>query len=282
MLKYYLKIIVILTIIIAVPTTFQQSYSETNEEEEASSPKKQVKIGISPFDVQCKGDMQLIFKYNDKTPACFKISSATHVKIRGWGDSGWDKTTEYLYQIEPKLSRSITLEISEKMEKLFGRDFEGNQNARPIMTVTEKIIHPEPIEVIEVWRLSNNIIKVTDTEGNDVKNRESELNSGHLRDAGRLIYGMCPDGERKPKQFAIPFTVAIKPNVSSDIIVTYPYTKISHDAEGYHLKFASLYDTTIEFPENTTIVKNESEKCDAIHHIYSDVYSYDITFRLSK
>ena len=47
------------------------------------SPKQQMKTGILPSEVECKADLELIFK-SSGTPACVKSSTAEKLVQRGW------------------------------------------------------------------------------------------------------------------------------------------------------------------------------------------------------
>jgi len=237
-------------------------------------------MGISPFDIQCKEDMQLTFKYSDKSPACVKPSTLSWLLHREWGSPEWNEDIEYLSKIEPNLSRSLTLTISDKLGSKPSQILNGvEQIARPMTTVTEKIAHSKPIDLIEIWSLSNQLIEVTDEQGNDI----ADEIRGSQRDTMKIIRAICKVGEIPYAGFAMPRLVYFKPNVTSDIFVNYPYTGIWNDVEGnYHLEFDSLYETTIEFPDNTVILSNKEGTCKVRHHIYSDVYFYDLKFRLSE
>jgi hypothetical protein len=48
------------------------------------TPLKQVKLGISPNDVKCNAGMQLVFKTEDKSPACVKPQTVEKLVARGW------------------------------------------------------------------------------------------------------------------------------------------------------------------------------------------------------
>lgn len=50
----------------------------------SETPLKQVKSGISPHNVKCNADMQLVFKTEDKSPACVKPQTVEKLVARGW------------------------------------------------------------------------------------------------------------------------------------------------------------------------------------------------------
>ena len=47
-------------------------------------PLHQIKMGISPQHVQCKADLELIFKSTDGSPACVSIFTKDKLVYRGW------------------------------------------------------------------------------------------------------------------------------------------------------------------------------------------------------
>jgi len=47
-------------------------------------PLKQISSGISPENVTCKNNYELIFKATDNSPACVKQSTAQKLLVRGW------------------------------------------------------------------------------------------------------------------------------------------------------------------------------------------------------
>ena len=49
------------------------------------SPFKQIKNGVSGYDVKCKSGFSLIIKTSDDSPACVKPSTAQKLVERGWG-----------------------------------------------------------------------------------------------------------------------------------------------------------------------------------------------------
>jgi hypothetical protein len=49
------------------------------------SPKKQMNHGVLAQDVKCKSDLVLILKITDKTAACVRPSTASHLVQNGWG-----------------------------------------------------------------------------------------------------------------------------------------------------------------------------------------------------
>jgi hypothetical protein len=62
--------------------TVYENNTGTNTLNEA--PLKQVKSGISPHDVKCNDNMQLVFKIEDKSPACVKPQTIEKLVARGW------------------------------------------------------------------------------------------------------------------------------------------------------------------------------------------------------
>ena len=75
---------------IYVTNTFSNFVSVINEVTNMSvsnPPLKQLKAGISLHDVKCNVDMQLVFKTEDKSPACVKPDTAQKLVERGWGVS---------------------------------------------------------------------------------------------------------------------------------------------------------------------------------------------------
>lgn len=52
-----------------------------------STPVKEIKLGISPNDVQCKADLRLVFKITDGSPACVLIFTKDKLVQRGWAAS---------------------------------------------------------------------------------------------------------------------------------------------------------------------------------------------------
>ena len=48
------------------------------------SPLKQIANGVSPIDVQCKEDMQLMLKISNDSPACVTLTTAEKLIERGW------------------------------------------------------------------------------------------------------------------------------------------------------------------------------------------------------
>lgn len=51
------------------------------------TPLKQIKSGISPSDVKCNSNLQLIFKTEDKSPACVRSLTKENLIARGWATS---------------------------------------------------------------------------------------------------------------------------------------------------------------------------------------------------
>jgi hypothetical protein len=58
--------------------------SNTGTKTVNETPLKQVKSGISPHDVKCNANMQLVFKTEDKSPACVKPQTVEKLVARGW------------------------------------------------------------------------------------------------------------------------------------------------------------------------------------------------------
>ena len=54
-------------------------------ENDILSPLKQVSLGISPENVTCKNNYEIIFKYMNNSPACVKPSTAETLIERNWG-----------------------------------------------------------------------------------------------------------------------------------------------------------------------------------------------------
>lgn len=48
------------------------------------SPLQQLRSGIAPNNIQCRQDLELIFKASDDSPACVKSSTATKLVMWGW------------------------------------------------------------------------------------------------------------------------------------------------------------------------------------------------------
>ena len=48
------------------------------------SPKAQFSKGIDPHEVECKENLQLVFKITDFSPACVKSTSVEKLIERGW------------------------------------------------------------------------------------------------------------------------------------------------------------------------------------------------------
>ena len=48
------------------------------------SPLKQIANGVSPIDIQCKEDMQLMLKISNDSPACVTLTTAENLIERGW------------------------------------------------------------------------------------------------------------------------------------------------------------------------------------------------------
>jgi hypothetical protein len=58
----------------------------TKNETAMAPPLKQLRNGVSVHDIQCAGDMQLILKKEDGSPACVKPGDATVLIERGWAN----------------------------------------------------------------------------------------------------------------------------------------------------------------------------------------------------
>lgn len=57
----------------------------TSDETKIPSPNKQLASGIEPNEILCNGDLQLIFKSTDGSPACVKPETVPKLIERGWG-----------------------------------------------------------------------------------------------------------------------------------------------------------------------------------------------------
>ena len=66
------------------------------------SPKKQMVMGVTVFDVVCREGLQLIFKLTNGYPACVKSSTAEKLIERGWARDGGPIYTRLLSPEECK------------------------------------------------------------------------------------------------------------------------------------------------------------------------------------
>ncbi len=65
------------------------------------SPKKQVNNGMLPENVICNGELKLIFKSSDNSPACVKPQTAEKLIERGWALDLGDEPNFSVYQTTP-------------------------------------------------------------------------------------------------------------------------------------------------------------------------------------
>lgn len=106
-MKYFLILIVMLTgfSVILIENAFAEDLEELTPEiirsmvenlsPEFKTPKQQTNVGILSSEVECKKDLQLIFKSSNGNPACVKPDTKTKLIERGWGTMTYlDKTME--------------------------------------------------------------------------------------------------------------------------------------------------------------------------------------------
>lgn len=65
-------------------TIFISSFSYSFAEQILPTPLHQIKKGISPQDVHCKANLELVFKSTDGSPACVNIFTKDKLIHRGW------------------------------------------------------------------------------------------------------------------------------------------------------------------------------------------------------
>ena len=76
-----MRLFLIILISIMIPPVFAPSHPEYVGTE---PPLKQIALGVSPEQVNCKEGLVLIIKYNN-SPACVKPETAIKLEERGWG-----------------------------------------------------------------------------------------------------------------------------------------------------------------------------------------------------
>ena len=69
---------------ISISLAFLISSSNYSSAEMIGKPLHQIKMGISPQHVQCKADLELVFKSTDGSPACVSIFTKDKLVQRGW------------------------------------------------------------------------------------------------------------------------------------------------------------------------------------------------------
>ena len=74
-----------------------------------SSPLEQLRSGIASNSIQCRQDLELIFKATDDSPVCVKPSTAT--KLVMWG---WARSTENVNAESTSTIKTITLDDNDK------------------------------------------------------------------------------------------------------------------------------------------------------------------------
>ncbi len=124
------------------------------------SPKKQMAMGVTVFDIVCKEGLELIFKSSDNSPACVKPKTAEKLVERGWtvldlsNDPSYSKilekikiiidnvTTQSYYYVGDEPSYSKILEIIKSIPEgnafLLKHESEftkTNQNFKPTIGV---------------------------------------------------------------------------------------------------------------------------------------------------
>lgn len=247
------------------------SLSETSQMVPELSPNQQIKNGVSPLEVKCNEGLELVFKFNDKSPACVKKETALKISGRGWGSPHWNEEVIHLAQQESTLTRTLIVKVHDKYSFNLGQ---------PSVSITERIVHPKPIEKFEVWRQGGEVMKITDVQGNDIIDKERG-GPNYPRGGSRVMPAECAEGI-KHAQFATPLTVNVKPDVTSDILIEYPAYIVRLDDEGnYQLDFESLYETEIDFVSDVEILSFQTETCKIHHHVYSNVIFYQITFKFT-
>ena len=88
--RMYFVMIVLFLLILPINTTFAQNVTESTSSirdtsQNLSSPLEQFKDGITLNHIQCKGDLVLMLKIEDSSPACIMLQHVAALYMRQWG-----------------------------------------------------------------------------------------------------------------------------------------------------------------------------------------------------
>ena len=94
------------------------------------APLKQLESGLYSFEVKCKDNLELVFKYSDSSPACVKPESVTKLTAR----TGWMDSLNAFVRPESKLSESEVMPLD-------------------IANVEDKYVHLNPVDMCATFSL---------------------------------------------------------------------------------------------------------------------------------
>lgn len=96
----------------------QRSITVLDSPTDIPSPKKQMKEGVEPFNVQCRPNFELVFKVWDLTPACFKSQNVQRIINSGWASS-YDPYPLRVVQDGSERKLYVTLQGEDKVGELY-------------------------------------------------------------------------------------------------------------------------------------------------------------------
>jgi len=128
------------------------------------SPLKQIKLGLSADEIECKNDLKLVIKIRNQSPACVKPTSVNRLILNGWRlpqeiESTKSFDTEALLELLNHLYTNVTLTNQTENIPVFEEDF-------VIISIKEKIILVHEYNNKSAAKLaSQNFIKFNEEQG---------------------------------------------------------------------------------------------------------------------
>jgi len=97
-------------------------------DEQIPSPLKQIKLGMSADEIECKNDFKLVIKIRNQSPACVKPTSVDRLILNGWRlpqliESTESFDTEALLELLQNEYTNITLTNQTENITWFEEDF---------------------------------------------------------------------------------------------------------------------------------------------------------------
>jgi len=184
---------------------------------------------------------------------------------------------------EPSYKRKIVITVEQS-------------KSDPILpvVVTESIISDKPFEKIDYREImfdtdvaslnvqpdvsqKNNILQVTDSQGNNVIKKEI-YNKGILFEkTERTVKATCNETQSRVNFAQATYLPLERPN--TEVYIQHPTFGVSPGSDNaYHLKFSSFFETDIILPKNATILSEQIEKCTIENEEYSEIFVFDTVF----
>jgi hypothetical protein len=259
-------------------TTFRKTININNYDSNVSktkvvSPLKQLHSGMAAQNVKCQDGFELITN-SQKSPACVRYVSLPRLLSHGWV-FGVSDTSE----IESKKTQEIIM-IGNKIP---------NRNGLVPVIVTEITNHAESLDSITIWTFrpvdryygDNSHITldipqnfttskwIVDEQNNDIIDKSRMPDNFAIAGTGLSLPVICSPTEKVVGDGDSPYSIPIKKG-NPVVLVKGSKWGMFPDSNGeYSLKYASPFETKVEFPKNAQIISNETKSCFVEHKMYN-------------